>query len=597
MRTSITPDAEQAPQTGHMLPSTAGRLDGRAQATQYSSRHSSAQSISSVSGTSVVSASAGELEAEFREAHAALLMHRQDLKAIKARTREINAETHTVVARRKRIESATQRTLQEIQLATSEAEKAKSELEKQKAAMAESDQRGTELLVRLQQLTSLQQNLTLLLDGSWPSSSSSTPQAHEHLARHTHRVSMGICSPFTLEWQPLTPSEKISCSMAYKRAASHPGGLEFDAAVQLVQKGLQGFDVDIRALVYLADRDGNMRISELEFCLMLYLMKQLRLGATLPACLAESQVDAIVNGAAEPGAPSLNSLGNEIDTSQSGISTRPSTFSTKAAYLPAHSCAQSSSSGDAFFFSDAQEQSQPFGVMDTPATVQQENMNSAWGTGELVVGRRRTSQPGHSRALSAEAKSPHPWSEHRALPSCDRPEIRQALSDVPAAPRRVASAPPKRPNDRRLRVFIDKVSLDGSRSLESPFFSVSIRGSSGALQTPLHDTEAAIQRVNHYIIFQHSVVLALPTLEQIKGSALFFELKHWKPKAHKVSLKAWSAVPLEALLREDSEMGLCQVRTGSLSLPLYQKPLDPLRTQCKRINPRSYDLHVTTGPP
>jgi hypothetical protein len=32
-------------------------------------------------------------------------------------------------------------------------------------------------------------------------------------------------------------------------------------------------------------------------------------------------------------------------------------------------------------------------------------------------------------------------------------------------------------------------------------------------------------------------------------SAVFFELKYWKAKARKVSLRAWSAMPLEPLLQ------------------------------------------------
>lgn len=35
-----------------------------------------------------------------------------------------------------------------------------------------------------------------------------------------------------------------------------------------------------------------------------------------------------------------------------------------------------------------------------------------------------------------------------------------------------------------------------------------------------------------------------------------------------------------------------QVCTGSLHLPLYHKPVDPNRMRCKRINAKTFDLHV-----
>jgi hypothetical protein len=32
--------------------------------------------------------------------------------------------------------------------------------------------------------------------------------------------------------------------------------------------------------------------------------------------------------------------------------------------------------------------------------------------------------------------------------------------------------------------------------------------------------------------------------------------------------------------------------TGTLNLPLYAKPLDPVRRKCKRMNTKAFDLHV-----
>lgn len=35
-----------------------------------------------------------------------------------------------------------------------------------------------------------------------------------------------------------------------------------------------------------------------------------------------------------------------------------------------------------------------------------------------------------------------------------------------------------------------------------------------------------------------------------------------------------------------------EARTGTLNLPLYAKPLDPVRRKCKRLNSKAFDLHV-----
>ena len=82
------------------------------------------------------------------------------------------------------------------------------------------------------------------------------------------------------------------------------------------------------------------------------------------------------------------------------------------------------------------------------------------------------------------------------------------------------------------------------------------------------------------------------------GSVLFVEVKHWKSKEKKFSLRGWAYAPIDQLI--DWSKTDPPVRVGPLALTLMQKPapFDLGKTPHKRPKPltsRGNDLQLEIG--
>lgn len=78
------------------------------------------------------------------------------------------------------------------------------------------------------------------------------------------------------------------------------------------------------------------------------------------------------------------------------------------------------------------------------------------------------------------------------------------------------------------------------------------------------------------------------------GSVLFFELKHWKAKERKFSLRGWSLVAVSSLV--DYSGPVPQLQTGTIKISMLQKPVDTaLNKKHKRLNPEGFDLEINVA--
>lgn len=78
------------------------------------------------------------------------------------------------------------------------------------------------------------------------------------------------------------------------------------------------------------------------------------------------------------------------------------------------------------------------------------------------------------------------------------------------------------------------------------------------------------------------------------GSVLFFELKHWKPKEKKFSLRGWALVAVSSLV--DYSGSVPQLQTGTMKLSMLQKPVDlALSRKHKRLSPEGFDFEVNVN--
>jgi hypothetical protein len=123
--------------------------------------------------------------------------------------------------------------------------------------------------------------------------------------------------------------------------------------------------------------------------------------------------------------------------------------------------------------------------------------------------------------------------------------------------------PPPFPAGGTLLVLtINKIGLKDATTYLRPYMTVSFRWGNQNIEAP-QDTPISTNQKEQFVIFETDVYMQCPLEEARKeGAAIFFEFKHYKPKKDKISTKAWSFLPIEA------------IKQGNIVLEIYQKPTD-----------------------
>ncbi|KAL0054820.1 hypothetical protein WJX82_002841 [Trebouxia sp. C0006] len=145
----------------------------------------------------------------------------------------------------------------------------------------------------------------------------------------------------------------------------------------------------------------------------------------------------------------------------------------------------------------------------------------------------------------------------------------------------------------RLGLTIRKVKMDYKGIMEKPFFTLSVRARGGTMLEQSQDTPPGIFS-RGVMIADQALVLSTPISELPQGAVLFFELKHWKPKEKKFSLRGWALVAVSSLV--DYSGSVPQLQTGTMKLSMLQKPVDlALSRKHKRLSPEGFDLEVNVN--
>lgn len=120
-----------------------------------------------------------------------------------------------------------------------------------------------------------------------------------------------------------------------------------------------------------------------------------------------------------------------------------------------------------------------------------------------------------------------------------------------------------RAGDRCLVVHLEEWGMKDAASFEEPRIAVSVRDATGDLIEAVQETPSSSQLAGSSWSFGNTLIHIQTPLNRIpKGSALFFEFRHWKKAKNKKSCKAYCWVPVDGM------------QEGSKTLEAYKKPAD-----------------------
>lgn len=133
----------------------------------------------------------------------------------------------------------------------------------------------------------------------------------------------------------------------------------------------------------------------------------------------------------------------------------------------------------------------------------------------------------------------------------------------------------------RLVVQINQIGLKDSHVYLNPFFTVSVKDANSVNVTPPQDTPISNRKDGKFIKFGVDVEIQKPIEKLPRGTAIFFEFKHYKPKKDIVSTRCF------AFMEQD------ELKPGPACIELYQKPTDFYRKRLNLLTQKPLYLHVT----
>ncbi|XP_072032341.1 axin interactor, dorsalization-associated protein-like [Amphiura filiformis] len=131
-----------------------------------------------------------------------------------------------------------------------------------------------------------------------------------------------------------------------------------------------------------------------------------------------------------------------------------------------------------------------------------------------------------------------------------------------------------------LTVRIEKIGLKDASIYLDPFITISVKDSAGVDVTKMQDTPVAIKREDPYIVFDVDVEIQRPLEKMPKGTAIFFELKHYKPKKKTISTKCFAFLEMD------------EIKQGQSVIELYQKPTDYKKKKLSLVTAKPLYLHL-----
>ncbi|XP_001640692.2 axin interactor, dorsalization-associated protein [Nematostella vectensis] len=133
----------------------------------------------------------------------------------------------------------------------------------------------------------------------------------------------------------------------------------------------------------------------------------------------------------------------------------------------------------------------------------------------------------------------------------------------------------------RLTVRIDRIGLKDAESYINSYFSVHVKDSDCVVVASSQDTPVSNRKEGSYVVFGIEVEIQKHIEKFPKGTAVFFEFKHYKPKKNIISTKCFG------FMEQD------EIRSGPACIELYQKPTDFRRKKLNLLTSKPLYLHLT----
>lgn len=157
-----------------------------------------------------------------------------------------------------------------------------------------------------------------------------------------------------------------------------------------------------------------------------------------------------------------------------------------------------------------------------------------------------------------------------------RQSVRGSLVQSSPSSREVA------PGSTTLEVFIEKIGLKDAQTYFEPQINVLVIGPGGNIIEQEESAKSTRQKPN-YVTFEQLFSLSSTIDFFQSGATLFFEFKHFKPKAKKVSTRCFAFMEYDEISRQNGKM---------TCLELYRKPTDFNKKKLNLFTIKKLFLHV-----
>lgn len=142
---------------------------------------------------------------------------------------------------------------------------------------------------------------------------------------------------------------------------------------------------------------------------------------------------------------------------------------------------------------------------------------------------------------------------------------------------------PKKHGHRRFTIRVLNIGLKDASTLIQPTITVSVKDDIGLNISQDQVISAPYKTEPTHLHFDQDIEIQKYMEKLFKGSAIFFEIKHWKPKRKMTKLKCYSFLDQKA------------IQPGPISLRLLEKPIDYTKRRNVFITkkPLYLNLHIT----
>uniref|UniRef100_UPI00358E510B axin interactor, dorsalization-associated protein isoform X2 n=1 Tax=Myxine glutinosa TaxID=7769 RepID=UPI00358E510B len=139
---------------------------------------------------------------------------------------------------------------------------------------------------------------------------------------------------------------------------------------------------------------------------------------------------------------------------------------------------------------------------------------------------------------------------------------------------------PSEPGLTTLSLRIEKIGLKDAVQCIDPYITVSVKDPNGVDLTHVQDTPVASMQEDLFVHFGIEVEIQRPIEKLPKGTAIFFEFKHYKPKKRITSTKCFAFMEMD------------EIKSGSAVIELYKKPTDFKRRKLSLLTKKPLFLHI-----